>query len=55
MFGRSNSAKSEARQARSQHNARFNNKATDPDSPEYLASHDEVVKAEKAAKKSRRW
>lgn len=37
-----------------EHNARFNNKATDPDSPEYLASHDQVVAAEKAAEKPRR-
>jgi hypothetical protein len=55
MFGRSNSAKSEARGVRRQHNARFNSKNTDPDSPEYLASHDEVVAKEKDAKKSRRW
>jgi hypothetical protein len=53
MFGRSNSAKSEARQARSQHNARFNSKNTDPDSPEYLASHDQVIAKEKAAKRKR--
>lgn len=33
-----------------EHNARFNNPDTDPDSGEYLASHDRVVEAEKAAK-----
>ncbi|MFI1485731.1 hypothetical protein [Streptomyces sp. NPDC020747] len=33
-----------------EHNARFNNKNTDPDSDEYLASHDRVVAAEGAAK-----
>ncbi|HEY9370393.1 hypothetical protein [Streptomyces sp.] len=54
LFSRS-SASSEAREARREHNSRFNNKNTDPDSPEFLASHDRVVKAEKDAKKSRRW
>jgi len=53
LFNRS-SASSEARETRRQHNSRFNNKNTDPDSPEYLASHDQVVAAEKAARKSRR-
>lgn len=33
-----------------EHNARFNHRDTDPDSPQYLASHDRVVKAEGAAK-----
>jgi hypothetical protein len=32
------------------HNARFNNRDTDPNSDEYLASHDRVVAAEQAAK-----
>jgi hypothetical protein len=36
--------------ARSEHNARFNHRDTDPDSAEYLASHDRVIAAEKAAK-----
>ncbi|WP_329583623.1 hypothetical protein [Streptomyces sp. NBC_01361] len=54
MFGRTNSAKSEARKAKRDHNARFNNSATDPNSSEYLTSHDQVVAAEKAAKKPRR-
>ncbi|MFJ9037957.1 hypothetical protein ACIRF8_15360 [Streptomyces sp. NPDC102406] len=50
MFGRNSEAKAEAREVRAQHNARFNNKTTDPDSDEYLASHDKVVAAEQAAK-----
>lgn len=33
-----------------EHNARFNHADTDPDSAEYLASHDRVIAAEKAAK-----
>jgi hypothetical protein len=32
------------------HNARFNNPDTDPNSAEYLASHDRAVAAEQAAK-----
>lgn len=39
---------------RREHNARFNNRDTNPDSAEYLASHDRVVAAEKAGKKNRR-
>jgi hypothetical protein len=35
-----------------EHNARFNNRDTDPDSEEYLASHDRVIAAEKTAKKA---
>ncbi|MGW0904994.1 hypothetical protein [Streptomyces sp. NPDC002853] len=30
-----------------EHNGTFNNADTDPDSPEYLASHDRVIEAEK--------
>lgn len=30
-----------------EHNARFNHPDADPDSPEYLESHDRVVAAEK--------
>lgn len=37
-----------------EHNARFNNSDTDPDSEEYLESHDRVVAAEQAGKKNRR-
>lgn len=37
-----------------EHNARFNNPDTDPDSSEYLASHDRVVAAEQARKASRK-
>ncbi|MGW0537829.1 hypothetical protein [Streptomyces sp. NPDC003032] len=37
-----------------EHNAEFNNKDTDPNSDEYLASHDRVVAAEKAEKQERR-
>lgn len=33
-----------------EHNARFNNRDTDPDSDEYLAPHDRVVAAEGAAR-----
>lgn len=33
-----------------EHNARFNHRDADPDSAEYLASHDRVVAAEKARK-----
>ena len=33
-----------------EHNARFNNADTDPDSAEYLKSHDRAVAAEKASK-----
>lgn len=36
-----------------QHNAEFNTEDTDPDSREYLASHDKVAAAEKAAKGDR--
>jgi hypothetical protein len=36
-----------------EHNATFNNSSTDPDSDEYLASHDRVIEAEKAAKDGR--
>jgi hypothetical protein len=32
------------------HNARFNTPDTDPNSAEYLASHDRVIAAQKAAK-----
>jgi len=35
-----------------EHNARFNHPDTDPDSAEYLASHDRVIAAEKAGKES---
>lgn len=57
MFGRKSPEAATAKQARREHNDRFNNSSTDPDSPEYLASHDRVVAAEKdakAAKRSRR-
>lgn len=37
-----------------EHNARFNHPDTDPDSADYLASHDRVVAAEQAAKKQKR-
>ncbi|MFD6432837.1 hypothetical protein [Streptomyces venezuelae] len=37
-----------------EHNATFNRGTTDPDSDEYLASHDRVVAAEKTAKKKGR-
>ncbi|MFG2677026.1 hypothetical protein [Streptomyces sp. NPDC048445] len=54
MFGKPNSPtaarKAEAKQTRRDHNARFNNADTDPTSPEYLASHDQVIAAEKAAR-----
>jgi hypothetical protein len=33
-----------------EHNARFNHRDTDPDSAEYLASHDRVVAAEQDRK-----
>ena len=33
-----------------EHNARFNNPDTDPDGPEYLASHDRVIAVEKTEK-----
>ena len=33
-----------------EHNARFNNADTDPNSAEYLASHDRVVAAEQDRK-----
>jgi len=36
-----------------EHNARFNHPDTDPNSPEYLESHDRVVAAEKAEDRSR--
>lgn len=52
LFSR-NTAKSEAREVRAEHNARFNNRNTDPNSAEYLASHDRVVAAEKKAKRGR--
>jgi hypothetical protein len=41
-----------ASEARQEHNARFNNRNTDPNSTEYLASHDRVVAAEKKARRS---
>lgn len=34
-----------------EHNARFNHPDTDPDSDEYLASHDRVVETEKKSGK----
>ncbi len=46
-------AKQEAREARTDHNARFNHRDTDPDSPDYLASHDRVAAAEKKARRKR--
>ncbi len=33
-----------------EHNARFNHPDTDPNSADYLASHDRVIAAEQAAK-----
>jgi hypothetical protein len=33
-----------------EHNARFNHPDTDPDSQEYLESHDRVIAAEKTEK-----
>lgn len=35
-----------------EHNARFNNPDTDPDSDDYLESHDRVIAAEKGDKAS---
>jgi hypothetical protein len=37
-----------------EHNARFNHPDTDPDNPDYLASHDRAIETEKAAKKTSR-
>ena len=37
-----------------EHNARFNNRDTDPDSAEYLASHDRVIEAEQDSTNNRR-
>lgn len=37
-----------------EHNAEFNHADADPDSPEYLASHDRVIAAEADAKAARR-
>ena len=53
MFRRSPKKKA-ANTARQEHNTRFNNRDTDPDSADYLASHDRVVTAEQAAKTTRR-
>jgi hypothetical protein len=36
-----------------EHNARFNSPDTDPDSDEYLASHDRVIAAEQAEQEGR--
>lgn len=36
------------------HNAQFNHRDADPNSPAYLASHDRVVKAQKATKSKKR-
>ncbi|MFJ8995578.1 hypothetical protein ACIRQH_34885 [Streptomyces sp. NPDC102279] len=36
------------------HNATYNHRDANPDSDAYLASHDRVVKAEKAAKNKKR-
>lgn len=36
------------------HNAQFNHRDADPNSSAYLASHDRVVKAEKATKNKKR-
>ncbi|WP_326739126.1 hypothetical protein [Streptomyces sp. NBC_01022] len=55
MFGRKSSPEAAtAKAVRSEHNARFNNSSTDPDSEEFLASHDRVVAAEADAKAARR-
>lgn len=43
----------ELRQARADLNRGFNHRDADPNSPEYLAAHDRVIAAEKAAKKRR--
>lgn len=53
MFRRTAEQKTAAA-VRAEHNRRFNNSDTDPGSPEYLASHDAVVTAERAAKESRK-
>lgn len=47
-------AQQEARELRTAHNARFNHRDTDPDSPDYLASHDRVAAAEKKARSKNR-
>lgn len=52
MFRRS-PAKQEARQLRAQHNRQFDRSDVDPDSPEYLESHDRVVAAEEKARNRR--
>ena len=54
MFGRKSPEAAAAKQAKAEHNAQFNNSSTDPNSPEYLASHDRVVAAEDTAKAARR-
>lgn len=54
MFGRRSPEAAAAKQAQAEHNDRFNNSSTDPDSAEYLASHDRVVATENAAKAARR-
>lgn len=55
MFGRNRSPEAAAaKQAQAEHNDRFNNASTDPDSPEYLDSHDRVIAAENAAEAARR-
>ncbi|MFG3136093.1 hypothetical protein ACGFZA_07705 [Streptomyces sp. NPDC048211] len=54
MFGRKSPEAVAAKNARSEHNDRFNNSSTDPDSEEFLASHDRVVAAEADAKAARR-
>jgi hypothetical protein len=52
MFGRKNdTARQELRDAKRDLNARFNNRDADPDSSEYLAANDRVVRAEKNARR----
>lgn len=55
MFGRLRSPEAAAaRQAQREHNARFNHADGDPDSDEFIASNDQVIAAENAAKAARR-
>jgi len=52
FLSKSNSPEAvELREARADLNANFNHPDADPNSPEYLAAHDRVIAAEKAAGK----
>ncbi|MFI6653193.1 hypothetical protein ACIBI8_37090 [Streptomyces sp. NPDC050529] len=53
MFGRKSPEAAAAKQAQADHNARFNHADTDPDSADYLASHDHVIATENATKAAR--